>query len=86
MVKKLIMFVLLTLEIESRSFILSFVICHALLFRIKKTSQVMQISGASLKVVETEIKATEKVLKKYRNNGYVNAVICMREMPSQIGS
>ena len=51
----------LTLRTESWSFILSVVICHNLLFQIKKTSQVKQTSGVSFKVVETEIKATEEV-------------------------
>ena len=39
----------------------------------------MQSSSVSLEVVETEIKATEEVLKKYRNNGYNNTVPCARE-------
>ena len=53
----------LTLNTESWSFILSIVICHDFLFQIKKTSQVMQTSGVSLKVDEIEIKATEEVKK-----------------------
>ena len=41
---------------------------------------VMQTFGVSLEVVETEIKATEKVLKKYCNNGYNSAVTSVREI------
>ena len=44
----------------------------------------MQISGVSLKVAETEIKATEDVSKEYRNNGYNSAMTCTREMPLPI--
>ena len=51
----------LTLRIGSWSFILSIVICHDLLFQIKKTRQVMRTFSDSFKVVETEIKATEEV-------------------------
>ena len=46
----------------------------------------MQNSGVSLEVIETEIKATRKVLKKYRNNGYNSAVVCTRQMLLQISS
>ena len=61
---------------------LHFVYCHwhDLLFEICKTSEVMQTSSVSLEVVETEIKATVEVLKKYRNNGYNNTVPCAREI------
>ena len=51
-------------------------------FKSTKTSEVMQTSGALLEAVEIEIKATEEVLKKYRNNGYMSAVTCTREMAS----
>ena len=40
----------------------------------------MQTSGVSLEVVDTEIKATEKVIKKYRNNGCNSAVSCVGEI------
>ena len=51
----------LTLRTESWRFILFIVICHDLLFQIKKNSKVMRTSAVSLKVIETEIKATEQV-------------------------
>ena len=74
----------LTLRTESWSFILSIVICHDFLY--KKINPILQTSGGSLKVVETEIEATEEVLKKYRNKSYNSAVTCTRETPLQIDS
>ena len=59
----------MTIRTESWGFILCIVIYHDLLFQINKTSKVMQISGALLKAVDREIKATEEDLKKYHNNG-----------------
>ena len=40
----------------------------------------MQTTGVSMEVVEKEIKATEKVLKKYREDGYSGAVATAREI------
>ena len=64
MVKQLIISVLRYLELNhGASFsLLSLVYCQ-FLFKINKTSKVMLISDVSLEVVETEIKATEKILK-----------------------
>ena len=59
---------------------MSIVIWRNLLFLINKTSKVMQTFVVSSEVVETKIKATEEVLKKYRNNGYNSAVTCAREI------
>ena len=66
---------------------LHFVYCHfSWPFSNQQNEQVMQNSGVSLEVIETEIKATRKVLKKYRNNGYNSAVACTRQMLLQISS
>ena len=70
----------LILRIESWSLILYIVIWHDLLFEISKTCEVTRTSGVSLRVVETEIKAIEKVLKKYRKNGYNSMRACAREI------
>ena len=40
----------------------------------------MQVSGALLEVIETVIKATKGVLKKYRSNIYNSAVTYGREI------
>ena len=69
----------LTFKFESWNFILSIVIWHNL-FQINQTSKVTETPGVLLKVVETEIKATEEVLKKYRINGYNSAVTCERKI------
>ena len=42
---------------------MSIVIWHDLLFQINKTSEVMQTSDVSLKIVEREIKATVELLR-----------------------
>ena len=70
----------LILRIETWSFILSIVVWHDILFHINKTSKVMQTTGVSMEVVEKEIKATEEVLKKYREDGYSGAVATAREI------
>ena len=55
-------------------------------FKSRKPAKLCESLGVSLEVVETEIKATEELLKKYRNNGYDSALTCVREMPLQIDS
>ena len=59
---------------------MSIVIWHDLLFDINKSSKVTQTSGFLLEVVETEIKATQKVLKKYRGDDYNSAATCAPEI------
>ena len=44
----------------------------------------MQTSAVPLEVVETEIKATEEVLKKYRNNDCISAATCAPEIAENL--
>ena len=49
-------------------------------FKLTKPAKLCKPKSVSLEVVETEIRATEELLKKYRNNVYDSALTCACEI------
>ena len=71
-------------NVSSWSFILSIVIWYEVLFHVNKASKLLQKKGASLEVVQTEIRTTYEFLKKYRESGYETARAQAQEMARKI--